>query len=47
MIFTGTPAGVGVGRNPQRFLQPGDTLDSWIDGIGELHQRFVAEPDAQ
>ncbi|MGV9861429.1 fumarylacetoacetate hydrolase family protein [Rhodococcus koreensis] len=47
VIFTGTPAGVGIGRNPQRFLQVGDTLDSWIDGIGELHQRFVAEPDAQ
>lgn len=42
VIFTGTPAGVGVGREPQRFLQPGEELTSWIDGIGELHQRFVA-----
>ena len=47
VIFTGTPAGVGVGRNPQRFLQPGEKLDSWIDGIGQLHQRFVAHPDAK
>jgi 2-keto-4-pentenoate hydratase/2-oxohepta-3-ene-1,7-dioic acid hydratase in catechol pathway len=44
VIFTGTPAGVGVGRDPQRFLQDGERLDSWIEGIGELHQRFVTEP---
>lgn len=44
VIFTGTPAGVGVGRDPQRFLQAGERLDSWIDGIGELHQSFVTEP---
>lgn len=42
LIFSGTPAGVGVGRQPQRFLQPGETLRSWIEGIGELQQRFVA-----
>jgi 2-keto-4-pentenoate hydratase/2-oxohepta-3-ene-1,7-dioic acid hydratase in catechol pathway len=43
LIFTGTPAGVGLGREPQRFLQPGETLHSWIEGIGELHQTFIAE----
>jgi len=47
VIFTGTPAGVGVGREPQRFLRPGETLDSWIEGIGELHQRFVAAPESK
>jgi 2-keto-4-pentenoate hydratase/2-oxohepta-3-ene-1,7-dioic acid hydratase in catechol pathway len=41
LIFTGTPAGVGVGREPQRFLQPGDELVSWIEGVGELRQKFV------
>lgn len=41
LIFTGTPSGVGIGRTPQRFLQPGDVLESWIHGIGRLHQRFV------
>jgi 2-keto-4-pentenoate hydratase/2-oxohepta-3-ene-1,7-dioic acid hydratase in catechol pathway len=46
VIFTGTPAGVGVGREPQRFLQPGERLVSWIEGIGELHQTFVAETRA-
>jgi 2-keto-4-pentenoate hydratase/2-oxohepta-3-ene-1,7-dioic acid hydratase in catechol pathway len=41
IIFTGTPAGVGVGRNPQRFIQPGETLVSRIEGIGEITQTFV------
>ncbi|TCN52319.1 2-keto-4-pentenoate hydratase/2-oxohepta-3-ene-1,7-dioic acid hydratase in catechol pathway [Rhodococcus sp. SMB37] len=44
VIFTGTPAGVGVGQKPPRFLQPGEQLTSWIGGIGELHQSFVAAP---
>ncbi|MFF1744515.1 fumarylacetoacetate hydrolase family protein [Streptomyces mirabilis] len=42
VIFTGTPAGVGIGRNPQRWLQPGEELVSYITGIGELRQRFVS-----
>ncbi|GAX58099.1 fumarylacetoacetate hydrolase family protein [Streptomyces olivochromogenes] len=41
VIFTGTPAGVGIGRNPQRWLQPGEELVSYITGIGELRQRFA------
>ncbi|MFC8228862.1 fumarylacetoacetate hydrolase family protein [Streptomyces sp. NPDC057287] len=41
VIFTGTPAGVGVGRDPQRFLAPGDVLESAIEGIGALRQTFV------
>jgi 2,4-didehydro-3-deoxy-L-rhamnonate hydrolase len=36
VIFTGTPAGVGISRTPPRFLRPGSTLTTWIDGIGEL-----------
>jgi 2-keto-4-pentenoate hydratase/2-oxohepta-3-ene-1,7-dioic acid hydratase in catechol pathway len=43
VVFTGTPDGVGFGRKPQRFIQPGQRLDSWVDGIGELHQTFVAD----
>lgn len=42
VIFTGTPPGVGMGRDPQVFLQPGDRLVSRIEGIGELRQTFVA-----
>jgi 2-keto-4-pentenoate hydratase/2-oxohepta-3-ene-1,7-dioic acid hydratase in catechol pathway len=41
VIFTGTPAGVGVGRDPQRFLRPGDELTTWISGIGRMHHRFI------
>lgn len=41
LIFTGTPSGVGMGRDPQVWLQPGDELVTWIEGIGELRQSFV------
>ena len=44
VIFTGTPAGVGQGRSPQRWLAPGDQLVSYIEGIGELRQHFVVAP---
>jgi 2,4-didehydro-3-deoxy-L-rhamnonate hydrolase len=42
VIFTGTPAGVGVVRKPPRFLQPGDSLQSWIEGIGTIRNNIVA-----
>ncbi|MFJ4716586.1 fumarylacetoacetate hydrolase family protein [Streptomyces sp. NPDC088785] len=41
VLFTGTPAGVGLGRDPQRFLRPGDELVSTVEGIGELRQTFI------
>ena len=42
VIFTGTPSGVGLGREPQRWLADGDILTSHIEGIGEMRHRFVA-----
>lgn len=36
LIFTGTPDGVGIGRTPPRFLQPGNVVVSTIEGIGRL-----------
>ncbi|MFC4942388.1 fumarylacetoacetate hydrolase family protein [Pseudonocardia sp. GCM10023141] len=36
VIFTGTPSGVGFGRDPQVYLRPGDELLSRIEGLGEL-----------
>jgi 2,4-diketo-3-deoxy-L-fuconate hydrolase len=42
IIFTGTPSGVGVARDPQRFIQPGEVLTSWIDGVGTMRHEFVA-----
>ncbi|OYN99816.1 fumarylacetoacetate hydrolase family protein [Enemella evansiae] len=42
LVFTGTPEGVGLGRDPQVFIQPGQELVTSIEGIGELRQKFVA-----
>jgi 2,4-didehydro-3-deoxy-L-rhamnonate hydrolase len=42
VIFTGTPAGIGATRQPARFLQPGQTLETWIEGIGTIRNRCVA-----
>lgn len=36
IIATGTPAGVGNGFNPPRFLQPGDVMEITIEGLGTL-----------
>jgi 2-keto-4-pentenoate hydratase/2-oxohepta-3-ene-1,7-dioic acid hydratase in catechol pathway len=41
VIFTGTPEGVGMVRQPPRFLAPGQTLESWIEGIGTLRNRCI------
>ena len=43
VISTGTPAGVGMGRTPQRWLKAGEEMVIHIDGIGELKNRLVAE----
>ena len=42
IVFTGTPAGVGVARDPQRFLAGGDVLVSTIEGVGTLRTRCGA-----
>jgi 2-keto-4-pentenoate hydratase/2-oxohepta-3-ene-1,7-dioic acid hydratase in catechol pathway len=36
IIATGTPAGVGMGMTPQRWLRAGDVMEAEIDGIGVL-----------
>jgi 2-keto-4-pentenoate hydratase/2-oxohepta-3-ene-1,7-dioic acid hydratase in catechol pathway len=36
IIATGTPAGVGIGFNPPRFLKRGDRVKVEIEGIGAL-----------
>jgi 2-keto-4-pentenoate hydratase/2-oxohepta-3-ene-1,7-dioic acid hydratase in catechol pathway len=43
MVSTGTPAGVGVARKPQRFLQPGERVTVTIPAIGKLSNPIVAE----
>lgn len=42
VISTGTPAGVGLGREPKRWLKPGEEVVIRITGIGELRNRTVA-----
>ena len=42
VIATGTPGGVGFGRNPQVFLKPGDVVDIEIEGIGLLTNSVAA-----
>lgn len=36
IIATGTPAGVGAGRNPQEWMKDGDVMESYVEGIGTL-----------
>ena len=36
IIATGTPAGVGMGFDPPKFLKPGDVVECEIAGIGVL-----------
>ena len=36
LIATGTPGGVGVAREPPRFLRAGDTVTVTISGVGQL-----------
>ena len=43
IVSTGTPAGVGVARKPQRFLRPNETVTVKIPAIGELSNPTIAE----
>ncbi|MEP0764463.1 MAG: fumarylacetoacetate hydrolase family protein, partial [Chloroflexota bacterium] len=43
VILTGTPPGVGVARQPQRFLRPGDQITIEIDRIGQLANPVATE----
>jgi len=41
IIATGTPSGVGMGMNPQRFLRAGDLMELEIQGLGRQQQQAV------
>lgn len=41
LIFTGTPDGVGMGMQPPRYLRAGETLETWVTGIGRMSHTFV------
>jgi 2-keto-4-pentenoate hydratase/2-oxohepta-3-ene-1,7-dioic acid hydratase in catechol pathway len=42
LIASGTPDGVGFARTPPEYLQPGDVMESEVQGIGGLRNRIVA-----
>lgn len=42
IIATGTPEGVGAGRNPQEWVWPGDVIDADVELIGSLRHPVVA-----
>jgi 2-keto-4-pentenoate hydratase/2-oxohepta-3-ene-1,7-dioic acid hydratase in catechol pathway len=42
IIATGTPEGVGLGRNPPQYLNDGDVVETEVEGIGVLRNRVVA-----
>lgn len=41
LIATGTPDGVGFARTPPEYLHPGDVMESEVEGIGVLRNKFV------
>ncbi len=41
IISTGTPFGVGLGLDPQRYLTPGDVMELGIDGLGFAKQTVI------
>ena len=47
IISTGTPAGVGIFRNPPVVLQPGDEVVCWVEKIGAIGNRFIGQPQSR
>lgn len=45
VISTGTPSGVGVKMTPRGYLKPGQTVTVEIEGIGQLTNPVIDEPD--
>ena len=47
VVTTGTPAGVGLGRKPPRYLQVGDVVELGIEGLGTQRQVIVPWNEGQ
>lgn len=43
IIASGTPDGVGFARTPPEYLQPGDVMETEVEGIGRLRNRIVVQ----
>lgn len=46
VVLTGTPAGVGMGKVPPRYLAPGDVIEVTIGGVGTLRNNVAPTPAA-
>ncbi|AUH66651.1 fumarylacetoacetate hydrolase family protein [Paracoccus zhejiangensis] len=46
IIVTGTPAGIGMARDPKLYMKPGDVVEVEIEGIGILKNPIVDEKKA-
>lgn len=46
VIATGTPGGVGFARTPPVWLTPGDTIEVYVEGVGTITNKVVAEEGA-
>jgi 2-keto-4-pentenoate hydratase/2-oxohepta-3-ene-1,7-dioic acid hydratase in catechol pathway len=44
LVYTGTPAGVGDGRKPPRYLAPGNVVETEIEGVGSMRNTCAAGP---
>jgi acylpyruvate hydrolase len=44
LIATGTPGGVGAGRDPKVFLRPGQLLETTLERVGSCRNLMVADP---
>jgi 2-keto-4-pentenoate hydratase/2-oxohepta-3-ene-1,7-dioic acid hydratase in catechol pathway len=47
VILTGTPGGIGMTRTPPRYLEAGDTLESFVAGVGSMSHTFTATKAAK
>ena len=45
IIASGTPEGVGAGRNPQEFMWPGDVMEAHVEGIGMIRNPIINATD--
>ena len=43
IISTGTPPGVGMGKNPPQYLKEGDCVNLKVEGLGEQKQKVVKD----
>jgi 2-keto-4-pentenoate hydratase/2-oxohepta-3-ene-1,7-dioic acid hydratase in catechol pathway len=43
VLFTGTPAGVGMKMDPPQYLKPGDVVEMEITGLGRMRTPVVDE----